>query len=409
MKKNLLALGLIISGTCNSQTWNKISGIMDSAQIKSVAEINNQVVAAGQNWISNGKADFAVSTDGNSWTKISTYSFAGWLPTGLPQNNLIVNPNGFTNTRKLVAGTWQAFNFQPYNYAEFSNGTIIGGSAGYPDTLYNISNTGVKGAKLGNQVFKLSSKYCNGANNRLFIFSYGSGLGYIDFNNLSVINYPATLDGQAMTKTAWELRSVTDMVRTSNGNLFATDQLYGIIKSTDNGVNWTTALSGVAGVSITKNSLDELFVVIGTAQIRKSSDGGVTFTNINGNLPVNGFKADVFVNASNEVFAFINNNGAINPSNSGIYKLSNMIGLKETNKTIPSVSLFPNPTNGRVSIQAEATITYIKVSDLTGKIIIEDECSEKNYLLSLDKVERGLYFVSITINEVLQVIKVIKD
>ncbi len=409
MKKNLLALGLIISGTCNSQTWNKISGIMDSTQIKSVAEINNQVVVAGQNWISNGKADFAVSTDGNSWTQIPTYSFAGWFPTGLPQNNLIVNPNGFTNTRKLVAGTWQAFNFQPYNYAEFSNGTIIGGSAGYPDTLYNISNTGVKGAKLGNQKFKLSSKYCNGANNRLFIFSYGSGLGYIDFNNLSVINYPATFNGQAMTKTSWELHSVTDMVRTSNGNLFATDQLYGIIKSTDNGVNWTTVLSGVAGISITKNSTDELFVVIGSAQIRKSSDGGVTFTNINGNLPANGFKADVFVNAINEVFAFINNNGAINPSNSGIYKLSNLIGLKETNKTIPYVSLFPNPTNGRVNIQAETALSHIKVMDLTGKIIVEDECSEKNYSLSLDKVERGLYFVSITINEVTQVIKVIKD
>jgi hypothetical protein len=392
-----------------SQTWNKISGIMDSTQIKSVAEINNQVVVAGQNWILNNQADYAFSSDGNTWTKIPTYQFGGWAPTGLPQNNLIVNPNGFTNTRKLAGNsTWQAFNTLPYNYAEFANGTIIGGSAGYPDTLYNISSSGVKGTKIGNQLFKLSFKYCNGTNNRLFIFSYGSGLAYIDYSNLSAINYPATLDGLAMTKASWEARSVVDMVRTSNGDLFAADQLYGIMKSTDNGQNWTTILSGVSGRSITKNGTNELFVVLGNSDIRKSSNGGTTFININGNLPSSGFKADIFVNASNEVFAFLNSNGSTNPANSGIFKLSSAIGIEE-NALRRAVKIFPNPVVNVLNISSEQLIRTVEVKDALGNVISNFESNERTVAINTSNYSTGFYFIEVRLENGTTSLKFIKD
>ena len=284
MKKiyaTVLAIALIAAS--RAQTWTKVSGIMDSSQVKGIGVINNQILVAGQNWTSNTQTDYALSNDGgNTWSKLPTYQFAGNLPNALPQNNLIICSNGFTFSKKLVGSTWQSFS-GANNFAEFSNGSVIGSQGSFPDSIYNFSSTGVKGSKLGNYKFKLSTKYYNGTNNRLFLFAYGAGLAYIDYSNIGVINFPATLDGTAMTESSWQGKYIIDMVKTSNGNLFACDYLNGgIIKSIDNGVSWITLSSGYAGARITKNAADELFVLAGNAEVRKSTDGGITFINISG-------------------------------------------------------------------------------------------------------------------------------
>ncbi len=403
MKKiytTVLAISLI--ATTQAQTWTKVSGIMDSSQVKGIGVINNQILVAGQNWASNTVTDYAVSNDGgNTWSKLPTYSFAGYLPNALPQNNLQICSNGFTSSQKLVGSTWQPFSGSN-NFAEFSNGSIIASQGSFPDTVYNFSATGVKGAKLGNYTFKLSSKYCTASNNRVFVFAYGVGIGYIDYSNLGVVNIPATLDGNAMTQLLWDNKIITNMIKTSNGNLFAVGD--GLFKSTDNGVNWTTVLylSGTPVTSIAKSSTDELYILVGNAEIRKSTDLGVTFTNISGNLPattLGAFKKEIFVNTNNDVFVILNKNGgSITGLNSGIFKLSNVIGVNNITKNEITFNVYPNPSNEILNVKLEILNdekTEIKITDVLGKIILSKSITENSTQLNVGDFTKGIYFITV--------------
>ncbi len=394
------SLALIILSAIQAQTWTKVSGILDSSNVKGIGVINNQILAASQNIISSSQTDYALSNDGgNTWSKLPTYSFAGYLPNALPQNNLQICSNGFTFSKKLSGNTWQSFS-GANNFAEFTNGSIIGSQGSFPDTLYNFTSAGVKGAKLGNYIFKLSSKYCNGANNRLFVFAYGVGLGYIDYSNLSVINFPATLDGLAMTELSWQAKNVVDMVQTANGNLFAADGLgYGIFKSIDNGVNWTTVYSqsGDPFTTIEKNSTDELFVSV-SGKVKKSSDLGITFTDISGNLPL-GTKRELFVNTTNEVFCFLSSGGSINNSKSGIYKLTNINGINGIDKNLIEFSLYPNPAKEILNVKLKDSnneLTEIKITNLLGETVLSESAISHNFTLKTNNLKSGVYFIAVT-------------
>lgn len=398
MKKIFTSYLIALSTLGMAQTWTKVSGIMDSSQVKGIGVINNQILVAGQNWTFNTVTDYAVSNDGGgTWSKLLTYQFAGYLPNALPQNSLMICSNGFTFSKKLVGNTWQSFS-GANNFVEFGNGSIIGSQGNFPDTLYNFSATGVKGAKLGNYKFKVGPRFCKGANNRVFIFSYGSGLAYIDYSNLSVINFPASLNGTPMTEVSWQAKYIIDMVRTSNGNLFACDYLNGgVIKSTDNGLNWTTLSTGYAGARIIKNSTDDLFIIAGNGEIRRSTDGGVTFVNINGNLPANGFKADIFVNTSDVLFAILNTGGGIDASKSGIFKFNSAIGLNELEKNKISFSVFPNPTNGKLTIETEelAEPTVISIANILGEVILNESLTSSQQTINLSGVKSGVYSITL--------------
>ena len=409
-----IALAIITINITQAQTWTKVSGILDSSQVKGIGVINNQILAAGQNWVTNSQTDYAVSNDGgNTWSKLPTYQYAGFLPNVLPQNNLMLCSNGFTFTKKLVSNTWQSFS-TPNNFAEFSNGSIIGSQGSFPDTLYNFSSAGVKGTKLGNYTFKLSSKYCAASNNRVFVFAYGVGLGYIDYNNLGVVNIPATLDGTPMTQSSWDMKIITDIKKTSNGSLFAIGD--GVFKSTDNGVNWTTALylSGDPIISIDINALDEIYL-IGANKVRKSTDLGTSFTDISGNLPTSGaLKKNVFTNINNEVFCITNNNGGIDASKSGIFKLTNINGINDIDKKELAFNLYPNPSNSVINVELMAELvteqnrnTTINITNTLGQSVFSKTITENNTQLNISNFIKGIYFITLKSNNKISTQKLI--
>jgi Secretion system C-terminal sorting domain len=408
--KKLYTTALVLSliATTQAQTWTKVSGILDSSQVKGIGVINNQILVAGQNWLSSSLTDYALSNDGgNTWSKLPTYNFAGYLPNALPQNNLQICSNGFTSSQKLVGAVWQSFSGAS-NFAEFGNGSIIGSQGSFPDTVYNYSAAGVKGTKLGNYTFKLSSKYCAASNNRVFVFAYGVGLGFIDYSNLGVVNIPATLDGNAMTQLLWDNKLITNMIKTSNGNLFAIGD--GVLKSVDNGVNWTTVLylSGTPVTSIAKSSTDVLYILEGNAQVRKSIDLGSTFTNISGNLPtttLGAFKKELFVNTSNELFCILNSNGGINSAKSGIYKLTNIIGINDIAKNEMAFSIYPNPSNKILNVNISTSlnssyalnesVTIIEITDILGKTQLSKTITENTTQLNVNDFAKGIYFITV--------------
>lgn len=404
MKKTLLTLSLFlaVAPLSNSQNWTKVSGILDMSQIKGVGQTSDGILIAGQNWASSSVTDYAFSIDGNTWTSVPTYSFAGYLPNSLPINNSILCSNGFTATKKLTGSTWSDFGFGANNFAEFGNGEIIGSIGSYPDSVYHFSSSGVKGTVTGDYKFKLGSKFCSASNNRLFLWAYGVGIGYLDYTDLSTIHVPATLDGIAMDATQWDMRFITDIKMASNGDLFAAGA--GLFKSIDNGENWITILntSGDFVKSIALNSLDEIYIVapgILYIEIFKSSDNGSTFTNISGNLTsINGLKSHVFTNAANELFITINNNGSAEPANSGIFKLDGLNSIDEMTAA-KSFSIFPNPSSGEFTFQSlvgtEATISIV---NLIGSEVLKLEANATQTLINISNQPAGVYFVRATIN-----------
>ncbi len=397
MKLIITSIALAISPTFFSQTWTKISGIMDSTQIKGIAQIDNKILIAGQNWSNNTVTDYAFSNDGNTWTSLPTYNFAGYLPNSLPHNDLLLCSNGFTSTQKLNGENWQLFSGANY-FAEFENGEIIGSMGSFPDTIYHYSNTGVKGAKLGDYKFKFSSKYCAGANNRVFVFAYGVGLGYLDYSDLSILHIPATLDGALMTEAAWDMKFITNIVKASEGTLFAIGD--GLMKSTDNGENWTSSffLTGTPITSIAINSLDEIFVISG-ANVEKSTDMGLSFNDISGNLPTSAqsaFKTQVFTNANNELFVTLNRNGGVfGGANSGIYKLTNALFLDDIDNF--NFTLFPNPASKKTAISVPNLYTNsrIVITTSNGSIIYSNDMLDNLNQLDIENYAKGVYFISL--------------
>ncbi len=405
MKKNyttLLALSITI--TSISQTWTKVSGIMDSSQVKGIAVNNNQIIVAGQNWASNTLTDYALSNDGgNTWTKLPTFSFAGTYPMALPQNNLLL-VSATISTKKLVGSAWQNFSSSAYSFAEFSNGTIVGGNPYGTDTVYYFSTTGVKGFKLGNFKTRIGFKYFNGANNRLFFCS--NYFSYIDQSNPSVKNIPATLDGLAMTESSWQARNIINMVKTSNGTLVAIDAIgYGIMKSIDNGINWITTnnMQGTAFnspiiQSIVKNSNDDVFI-LNSNKVFKTTDYGVSFTDVTGNLPTpNSFRVELFMNASNELFCFVNANGSVNATKSGIYKLTNINSINDIYKNEIAFNVYPNPSNSVINVECLSFTknpTTVEITNTLGQVILLKALTNNNTQINISDFVEGIYYITL--------------
>lgn len=80
--------------------------------------------------------------------------------------------------------------------------------------------------------------------------------------------------------------------------------------------------------------------------------------------------------------------------------------LSETNKA--DFTLFPNPTNGILSINGNENIKEIKVIDVSGKMVMSQ--SGNNSTISLENLENGVYFVQIvTENNSIITKKVVKN
>jgi hypothetical protein len=65
-----------------------------------------------------------------------------------------------------------------------------------------------------------------------------------------------------------------------------------------------------------------------------------------------------------------------------------------------SVSVFPNPTNNTATIQLhsndkDASLSFIKLYDMFGKLILSQPANEKSYIIDVSIYSKGVYFVEI--------------
>ena len=72
------------------------------------------------------------------------------------------------------------------------------------------------------------------------------------------------------------------------------------------------------------------------------------------------------------------------------------VGIEEQTKSEQDIVIYPNPTNGEVTITTkENTITKIEVSNYLGQIILVQDVIETIAKLQLQEYKSGIYFIKI--------------
>lgn len=79
----------------------------------------------------------------------------------------------------------------------------------------------------------------------------------------------------------------------------------------------------------------------------------------------------------------------------GLYTTGAVTGVTEKNRN-SGFNLFPNPSKGFVTIDSEMDRGMVKVTDLSGKEVMRSNFSSSRFTLALDKLESGLYIITLS-------------
>jgi hypothetical protein len=69
-------------------------------------------------------------------------------------------------------------------------------------------------------------------------------------------------------------------------------------------------------------------------------------------------------------------------------------GLKETGKGV-QLDVFPNPTQGLITIETASNIRNVKVFDIVGKVVMDVNLSGRTTQLDLTQLHKGIYFIQL--------------
>jgi len=73
------------------------------------------------------------------------------------------------------------------------------------------------------------------------------------------------------------------------------------------------------------------------------------------------------------------------------------------------IELFPNPTTGIFSVYGVENNVKLEVTNIAGKVIISVSDYKQGSQIDLDKHSAGIYYIKISKNEYIQVLKLIKE
>lgn len=111
----------------------------------------------------------------------------------------------------------------------------------------------------------------------------------------------------------------------------------------------------------------------------------------NSNLPISGETAQSFTASANGSFAVIIDDGTCSDT-SGCVTI-NSVGISNTPSSSSPILIYPNPSNGRVTIKADQRGTYV-LQNQCGQIVRAFELNEgEEGNLVLDGIQPGVYFV----------------
>ena len=111
-------------------------------------------------------------------------------------------------------------------------------------------------------------------------------------------------------------------------------------------------------------------------------------------MGIPGATSKVFTPTVNGSYAVVvNNNGCSDTS--GCY---NVTGVNVSDVLAPSVSVFPNPTTGRLNIKTGEThtIVHLTITSVLGHVISSDDYYNTDNITTDIKAPAGMYFLIMT-------------
>jgi len=185
-----------------------------------------------------------------------------------------------------------------------------------------------------------------------------------------------------------------------------------VMKTADAGATWTNisgggALYGMRCVSFLDTQTGYIATGDGTdyiigGRILKTTDGGSTWTNSTGKTP----------EPIGHV-TFHKNTGYAVSSNGVIFKNKNgggSIGINELAEKKP-VTLFPNPSDGLVTIHTSNTIngSILHITDMKGQTILSKVMQQPDETIDLGSYPKGVYLFRISDGKEVHCSKLVKE
>jgi hypothetical protein len=194
---------------------------------------------------------------------------------------------------------------------------------------------------------------------------------------------------------------VRDITNNSNGCFFASILADSNIFSSDNGKTWSGLTYKGKGffysTFITTDYQNNLYTTYYEevnepprfrCEFLKSSDNGITWVNMNYNIPDSIQFSKMFINRKGYIFLF-----NTNLSRNYLYRSSApVVGVEEHNKPINQIEISPNPASNYVCINGESESDKIEIYSIFGINIIKSEYKDK---IDVSALAPGMYFVRI--------------
>ncbi len=174
--------------------------------------------------------------------------------------------------------------------------------------------------------------------------------------------------------------SIAAMSGTSSGNI--------TVKA-----NNSCGSSVIQTLNITTNIVDTSVTVSGHTLTANAAGASYQWINCNGNIPVSGQMNQSFTPVSSGSYAVIvSKNGCSDTSY--CYNIS-IVGIHE-NIALSPYHVFPNPSNGKFTIEAlNFENASIKIFNVVGAEIYQSSTSNQITVIDLSNQPKGIYFVKI--------------
>lgn len=78
-----------------------------------------------------------------------------------------------------------------------------------------------------------------------------------------------------------------------------------------------------------------------------------------------------------------------------VFKKGTLTSLDEPVASFSS-TVYPNPTSGNLFFETETPVALVQVTDICGKLLLEQDFNDKNFVLNLSHLASGTYYVQLT-------------
>ena len=73
------------------------------------------------------------------------------------------------------------------------------------------------------------------------------------------------------------------------------------------------------------------------------------------------------------------------------------------------MSIYPNPVSGKLFIEAGDAISLVEVYNLTGTMLLNQECNSEKVEIEVSELQSGIYFIKMMTNNTIETRRFVKE